>query len=552
MHPSIENLCYRTPMAEKFDGAGSARARRWQLAFERWLAQRGATVSQNVVAIDRRAVEKLLAFCGKPPWRVTRPQVEAYLSHLAERGLADKTIRAHLGALKRFYAFCSQERVDPWLHRVGRSGFYPTNGVEWAGRDPGEYVFYLNEAEEERLLETLRQDGSPMGKRDYALILCLLRTGWKVEKARNLTVAGVLRDKASRAGRPANGEEGNRDEVTEEVREAVFEWLGAAGRLGTLQKGDHVFATSRNPVRYEASDNPADWDPSRPPISDYINRIIHRYAGYAGLRAERVNARTLRNTRARRMLEAGRPPEEIARALGIRSIRQIQIYINQVARASSAGFAPEENREWYWSGSHAPQYFQPGHRKSLVHGLYARRLLPEVEAMQAAGELDGGHPLKALVAHYELAIARACALMEAESTPASERVKIASGLDRALSKLQRARSALRLADQANDPDGGGPEAEPAWLKFGSAGKTGRRRGRSSPGLYPKLSERERWRRYNEAHHRPAGRRRSRPKRRSAGYTETPAHKRSVRKYRRPEPENEPVYHVDFFNEGEED
>jgi hypothetical protein len=255
------------------------------------------------------------------------------------------------------------------------------------------------------------------------------------------------------------------------------------------------------------------------------------------------------------MLMAGQPPEEIARSLGIRDMSYAREYLRAVAGASNAGFAGEDApaRETYWTGSHAP--VKPGERRRLIHGLYTQQLLPEIEAMQASGALEGEHPLKAIVLHYQRALERAHAMMDDENIPLSRRVQLVKGVRWGLIRLLRAQKALRLAEETYDPkdgrEGSGPREQKKRARSGRYDLYGREN------FPPKLSVREKQRRQDEAHHRLNLRRQRTNKRNPPtrnppmpplrrGVSSRTTHPSS----RRAKPDEAPRYHVDFLNEHE--
>lgn len=165
------------------EGAGlDERTRRWAGAFEAWLEERRRAVNRSTGSDSYRAWGEFLALSGKVPWEVDGEDVGAYIRHLEERRLRPTTIGHRLAGLGSFYAYCQEHGVDP---ECGPS-FNPVKGAQRPRVVNYEKARCLSEKEENALLEAIRGDDSPISKRDYALFLTLLRTGWKLGKAREM------------------------------------------------------------------------------------------------------------------------------------------------------------------------------------------------------------------------------------------------------------------------------------------------------------------------------------------------------------------------------
>lgn len=212
------------------------RMMRWAEAFEDWMEERRSKFSRNVGGESHAAWREFLAFTGRPPWEADVPDLEAYIEALRKRKLWPATIKVRLAGLTKFYEYCQTHQID----RECEGGFNPVAGARRPKVRDYEKANYLSRKDEAELLEVIRQDPSPMGKRDFALFLMLLRTGWRVGEVRMLSWGSL-----------GAGEHGS-GALPEEVWQAVQESLQATGRWETIQPEEYVFAPSAEPLRWEA------------------------------------------------------------------------------------------------------------------------------------------------------------------------------------------------------------------------------------------------------------------------------------------------------------
>jgi len=154
----------------------------WAQAFQDWLEERRARFSPNTAERSHLAWREFLAFTEKAPWEVRIADVEGYVAELEKRGLCAGTITNRLAGLSTFYEYCQEKGIDP----LCETRFNPAKKAQHPKVVKYERANYLSRAEEEALLEAIMRDPSPMGKRDYALILMLLKTGWKSGQVRKL------------------------------------------------------------------------------------------------------------------------------------------------------------------------------------------------------------------------------------------------------------------------------------------------------------------------------------------------------------------------------
>jgi integrase len=337
----------------------------WAQAFQDWIGERRARFNPKIGERSHLAWREFLAFTGKAPWKVRTVDVDLYVAQLEKRGLRAGTIANRLAGLSTFYQYCQEKGVDLRCE----TAFNPVKQARHPSVEEYKSANYLSRAEEAALLEAIQRDPSPMGKRDYALILMLLRTGWKAGPVRKLRWEGLAPDTG---GLPA------------QVWEAVREYLQATGRWETIQPEEYVFAPSRAPLVREARERADDWAGSRPLSPDELHYLVKLHAGRAGLKAKRITCHTLRHTAAMRRVESGATAEAVGAFLGRERyhtttyLKKLETQPKERLRARKTASAEEQ------TPSRAPCRTKPGNHLALQHGLTAK-YLPEFEWLAEQG-----------------------------------------------------------------------------------------------------------------------------------------------------------------------
>jgi len=364
----------------------------WAEAFQTWIAERRARFTPNVAADSYTAWREFLAFTGKPPWQAAVADVQAYLATLKKRKLRPGTIRIRLAGLAMFYDYCQANNIDAQCE----ADFNPAAGVHVPKSPPYSTANYLSPREEAALLQALRRDPSPMGKRDYALILMLLRTGWKARDVRELRWGDLSRG-AGVQGCRGEGQQGKgaKGDLTEEVWQAVRESLQATGRWEQIQPEEYIFAPSQEALVREAGERPEDWDASRPLSHRQLHRLLKQNAARAGLKSGKINCHTLRHTATMRGVAAGESAAAVGAMLGMQQPRHVKDYLRRLAhrpkgRLRARKRLDPDTGELVAPGSdeipsRAPFRAGPRNHLSLTHGFYAR-YLPEFEWLAEEGK----------------------------------------------------------------------------------------------------------------------------------------------------------------------
>lgn len=172
--------------------------------------------------------------------------------------------------------------------------------------------------------------GSPLGKRDYAILLLAARLGLRAGDIRGLTLDQLDWEHSCIHIVQAKTRVPLELPMPEDVGEAIIDYL-RDGRPKT--SGRHVFVRHNAPFEPFGPDN-------------NLHSIISSYRCKAGIkrpRQSRVGLHSLRHTLASRLLEAGVPIDTIAGTLGHiapeTTRRYLRIDVNELRRAA---LDPEE------------------------------------------------------------------------------------------------------------------------------------------------------------------------------------------------------------------
>jgi integrase len=197
----------------------------------------------------------------------------------------------------------------------------------------------LSEEEEAKLLGVIDVE-TDWGRRDYALILLLVRSGRRVGEALGLRWGDfeVTRDgvwyewRDERKGMAVDREKDadqRRARLDWEVWTAICAHLEGCGRLETMQDEDVIFTPLSDICGRVERLHGKDWR-KQALAKENIGRMIQMYARWAGLRAEEITPKALRYTALMRRRQAGCGLEEIRRDLGYGSLDAVRLALKHV------------------------------------------------------------------------------------------------------------------------------------------------------------------------------------------------------------------------------
>jgi hypothetical protein len=304
--------------AETARRGASPRLRRWAAAFDEWLAERGRKYKPSTTNQAKITWRRLLRERGVMPWELRVDDIEQHVAWMEAEGYAASTIYKALGIIANFYRWCDERQVDPNT----MAGFNPAAGVKRPKIQHFAGMKLLSRGEVEALLWILRQDGSPLGKRDYAFILARLRMGVALKTLQQLQWGQIERQlKQDQDGSP---QEELRDaawvrcrpeaapvQLPGEVWQAMRAYLAASGRLAGMRAGDYIFAPLAEHEKAGENNTAADWVRERCLSRSQILASLKLYGRVVKIPEEKLTLQALRRTAIRLRLDQGHSIEEM-------------------------------------------------------------------------------------------------------------------------------------------------------------------------------------------------------------------------------------------------
>ncbi|TMM54458.1 site-specific tyrosine recombinase XerD [Sulfitobacter sabulilitoris] len=238
----------------------------------------------------------------------TQDDVEAYLVHCDDQGLAKSTRARRLSAIKQLYRFAFEEgwRTDN-----------PAIRISGPGRD-ARLPVTLSEAEVDALLEAARASGRNAGDRarNTAMMELLYATGMRVTELVSLPVAAARGDPNLLLIMGKGGKE-RLVPLSPPARSALADWLVLRDRAETADR-----ARGKPPSRFLF--------PSRG-ASGHLTRhrfylLIKEFAGAGGVMPAKVTPHTLRHAFATHLLANGADLRSIQTLLGHADVATTEIY----------------------------------------------------------------------------------------------------------------------------------------------------------------------------------------------------------------------------------
>ena len=198
-----------------------------------------------------RAISTCLATAARPDPQDARELSQGdlleHMTWLKGEGDSPFTVYSSVRYVSSFYRWCDKlltRNARPASTRPGGEQSMPAELQQGEVIEPGEI---------ERLLETLRGDGSPVGRRNYAFILARLRLGVPRGRLQKLQWGQV---EAREGGASARRREDGPRAPAGRGPEVIQGYLSAAGRLALTQPYDYIFAPLSLPERKRLATKP--------------------------------------------------------------------------------------------------------------------------------------------------------------------------------------------------------------------------------------------------------------------------------------------------------
>jgi integrase len=370
----------------------SERMLRWCRAMDDWLAERGRKCINRTYRRSKTAWKRLLSHCGKPPWEITPADIHQHIEWMEASGYAPSTINTELGVLSRFYDWCAQGDIDPGCGLA----FNPLAQVPKPKRVNYSHTKVLSRAEVRALLAILKRDQSILGQRDYAFFLARLTQGVPTKKLLQLQW-GQVECRADGVWLRWGGDQ-SPSRCPPELWDAVQAFLGAAGRVDSIQPEGYIFAPLRDPLNHEPSGLAADWIETRHVGHDSLLAYLKMYGRLVGIPEAKLTLMALRHTAVLLRREAGDNLEQIQAFLGTRALPRVtRDYLNHLPPLLAGDVLTGEDTAPGDKDHPAEQQpplpervshrYKPGER--LIHGFYAHKQPEDEVAAVLAEDIQG-------------------------------------------------------------------------------------------------------------------------------------------------------------------
>ena len=380
--PKLMELLFgeAAPAAQRL---ASSRLLLWCEAFEEWLDWRGLPSSRGAYYISKHTWRRLLQERRKMPWELTQADIEAHAAWMLDREYAASKINESLGIIANFYRWCSQHQIDPECPPdYNPAAEAPRLKVRKYAR-----TVLLSRQEVDSLLGFMRQDETPLGRRDYALILSRLRLGASLKNLLQLQWGQIEQDAE---GIWVHWPSGTRARLPGDTWEAIQTALAAAGRLPGMLPESYVFAPLGETLQVGEHDGPEAWVEGRPLTSGTVLFSLKRYGRRLGLREEKLSLRALHRTATRLRLDEGYTLKEMKVFLDSREDRTLTRF--------RLKFLPQLPPDLPGEGEHSQpplpalpsrsvRLFQPEDKRT--HGMFARSRPPEAVRAVLAEDIYG-------------------------------------------------------------------------------------------------------------------------------------------------------------------
>jgi site-specific recombinase XerD len=287
--------------------------------------------------------------CGDSDLKMTNPELQdtlaLYGSYLTESGLSQLTVKGYVADLKHLASWLAREggavlgarekdirayradlvtakahpatTVNRRLQAIRKFFRYalesglvdadPSAGIKLLPQAKSGVPRGLEQSEVESLLETVRDGGLRLARRDYAIIQVMLQTGIRVGELTRLRLTDVqLSDNSGVLVVRGRGISSEREiPLNSSVRKAISAYL--AERAGS--DSDHLFLSAKG----------------RPLSARSVQRLVRSHADGAGL--EGVSTFTLRQTYGQQLLRDTGDLSLVARLMGHKRLESAIKYI---------------------------------------------------------------------------------------------------------------------------------------------------------------------------------------------------------------------------------
>lgn len=288
---------------------------------------------RDLLRDKQRIVLSFFRDTNKLPSEVEPSDVQCWLRDLEEKGISPATVYQKACLLSSFYSWAMK---DPEVGR--RIRLNPARLARPKAPKPyqTESVSALSDDEVSALVSAVRRHaeaGDVVGKRDYALLLLYLATGLRRSEAISLRGKDVQTGETLVLAYRAKGGDYRSREVSEpQVREALLDYLSAAGRLHVLKTDAPVW------TRHDRAGRPGE------ALSSHcFVKNLKKYAREAGV--ENFHLHRTRHTFARIVSEFTGDITATQNALDHQNRSTTRVYVQRIAVKRDL-YSREVSRRW--------------------------------------------------------------------------------------------------------------------------------------------------------------------------------------------------------------
>lgn len=238
-----------------------------------------------------------------------REDILAFKEALLTDGLSPNTVSGYITAVRRFFAWLETQKIYPDV----------TRGIKGAKKPRGFRKDTLTRGQIRQVLASI--DRSTLeGKRDYALINLLVRTGIRTIEAARARI-GDLRQEGGQAvlwvQRKGRDEKDDFVLLTDEAVGPIYEYLAARG---DRDENAPLFASLSNRNRGKAM------------TTRSISGVVKRHLKANGLDSPRLTAHSLRHTAISLAVEGGASLQQAQAMAGHSDPKTTMIYFHNLDR----------------------------------------------------------------------------------------------------------------------------------------------------------------------------------------------------------------------------
>lgn len=243
---------------------------------------------------------------GRDIRTLKRADVLAYKSHLTDGCKSENTIDSRLTVLRLFYEWCETMGEHENI----------AAGIRVRRKERGFRKGHLNVPQVTHLLNSIDQT-EIKGKRDYAIINLMLRSGLRCIEVSRLRICDIHRDDTEGYAivqRKGANDRNKRIGLTDKALTPIFDYLQSRG-IG--EDDEHIFVTHG-------------YNGRKPLLATGIGGIVTKHLKNAGLHSKTITTHSLRHTAAVLMILQHVPIKEVQVMLGHRNTDTTEIYLKSI------------------------------------------------------------------------------------------------------------------------------------------------------------------------------------------------------------------------------